>query len=151
MADYLGINSNSATIWSEDITEALDEYEQTRDALSNEIEELEDLREAGEAYDPELLNKSQEQLAEHEEQADEYKALQAFSDEISDYCPDWNYGVTLVSEDSFEDYVQELLEDCGEIPKDFPSYVVIDWEATAENIKVDYTEAKLGGVTFYAR
>jgi antirestriction protein len=42
--------------------------------------------------------------------------------------------------DSDEDFAQQLLEDCGEIPKDLPSYVVIDWEATARQIMWDYSE-----------
>jgi antirestriction protein len=39
-----------------------------------------------------------------------------------------------------EDFVYQLLEDCGDIPKDMPSYIVIDWEATARNIMFDFYE-----------
>jgi antirestriction protein len=38
------------------------------------------------------------------------------------------------------DFTQQLLEDCGEIPKDLPNYIVIDWEATARQIMWDYSE-----------
>ena len=41
---------------------------------------------------------------------------------------------------SDEDFVQELLESCGDIPKDIPSYVYIDWERTANDIMLDYFE-----------
>jgi antirestriction protein len=37
------------------------------------------------------------------------------------------------------DFVQELLESCGYIPKDLPHYIAIDWERTARNIMHDYT------------
>jgi antirestriction protein len=36
------------------------------------------------------------------------------------------------------DFVDELLTSCGDLPSDLPSYVVIDWEATARNIMFDY-------------
>lgn len=38
-----------------------------------------------------------------------------------------------------EEFTRELLESCGEIPK-FPSYIHIDWEATARDIMQDYFE-----------
>ena len=39
-----------------------------------------------------------------------------------------------------EDFVSQLLEDTGEIPKDLPPYVHIDMEATARDIMMDYSE-----------
>jgi antirestriction protein len=41
---------------------------------------------------------------------------------------------------SDEDFTQELLEMCGDLPKDLPNCVVIDWEATARQIMWDYSE-----------
>lgn len=41
---------------------------------------------------------------------------------------------------SDEDFTQELLEQCGDMPKDLPNYIVIDWEATARQIMWDYSE-----------
>jgi antirestriction protein len=43
--------------------------------------------------------------------------------------------------DSDIDFVMELLESCGDIPKDMPSYIHIDWESTARDIMYDYSEA----------
>lgn len=43
--------------------------------------------------------------------------------------------------DSDVDFVQELLEACGDLPSDLPHYVVIDWESTARNIMYDYSSA----------
>ena len=45
-----------------------------------------------------------------------------------------------------ERFVQGLLEDTGDIPKDLPSYVYIDWEATTRDIMMDYSEE--GGYYF---
>lgn len=39
------------------------------------------------------------------------------------------------------DFVMDLLDSCGDIPQDLPSYICIDWEATARNIMYDYFEA----------
>jgi len=41
---------------------------------------------------------------------------------------------------SDEDFTQELLEDTGGLPKDLPAYIHIDWESTARDIMMDYTE-----------
>ena len=40
--------------------------------------------------------------------------------------------------DNDEDFTYQLLQDCGDLPRDLPSYIVIDWEATARNIMFDY-------------
>ena len=37
-----------------------------------------------------------------------------------------------------EDFVQGMLEDCGDIPKDLPFYIAIAWEITAGNVMQDY-------------
>ena len=39
-----------------------------------------------------------------------------------------------------EDFVQELLEGLGDIPSDLPSYIYIDWERTARDVMMDYSE-----------
>jgi len=82
-------------------------------------------------------------------------------DEIAEICEiekiedelgsEFEYGVTLIHEDYFEEYTEELLIDCGYISKDFPSWIEIDWEATANNVKQDYTEVEYQGETYYGR
>jgi hypothetical protein len=32
-----------------------------------------------------------------------------------------------------------------------PDWIVIDWDATADNLKVDYTEVEFDGVTYLVR
>jgi hypothetical protein len=63
---------------------------------------------------------------------------------------DW-YPITLIRESHFTDYTQEMLEDCGTIPRDLPHWVRIDWEATAREVKVDYSEVEIDGVTYFYR
>jgi len=87
----------------------------------------------------------------NKEDTEELKNLTNLQDELKDYCADWEYGVTLVRESYWVDYVEELLEDIGDLPKDLPHYIEIDWDKTADNIQVDYTSAEFDGVTFWAR
>jgi antirestriction protein len=63
---------------------------------------------------------------------------------------DW-YPITLISEVYFVEYAQELCQDIGAIPDDFPSYIEIDWEVTARNIQMDYSEVDIDGMTYYFR
>ncbi len=44
-----------------------------------------------------------------------------------------------------------LLEAIGTIPRDLPHWVHIDWEATAREVKVDYSEVSIDGVTYFYR
>lgn len=39
------------------------------------------------------------------------------------------------------DFVQQLIEDIGDIPKDLPGYIHIDWERTAHDVMMDYSES----------
>lgn len=43
--------------------------------------------------------------------------------------------------DSDEDFAQSLLEDCGDIPQNLPSYIYIDWERTARDLMFDYSSS----------
>ena len=63
---------------------------------------------------------------------------------------DW-YPITLIPEDEFTDYCKELVEDIGDLPRGMPGYLVIDWDATAKNLKVDYSEVEFEGETYLYR
>jgi hypothetical protein len=63
----------------------------------------------------------------------------------------FEFGVTLIDEDDFEDFVVEDLEQIGYIPKDFPSWIEIDWEATVNNVKQDYSEVEFQAGTYLYR
>ena len=66
---------------------------------------------------------------------------------------EWSYGVTLIDEDGFQDYCEELASDIGDLPKDLPSYISnnIDWEGVAEDLKVDYSEVEFRGTSYLYR
>ena len=82
---------------------------------------------------------------------DELKEIEEIDDVENELGSEFEYGVTLVDVDDWEEYVEELLEDTGYIPKDFPSWIEIDWEATANNVKIDYTEVTYQGNSYLGR
>lgn len=83
--------------------------------------------------------------------AAELAALSKLAEEAEQYADDWQHGETLIRDSYFTDYAQELCEDIGDIPKNLPPYIHIDWEATARNIQMDYTSVDFDGVTYWVR
>jgi hypothetical protein len=120
--------------------------------LEDELRDLEDA--AADAADDSA--RAAEILAEIDawkagEEGQELASLQALAAEAADYADDWQHGATLISLDYWPTYAQELVEDIGDLPRNIPSYIVIDWEATAGNLKVDYTEVDFDGATYLVR
>jgi hypothetical protein len=84
------------------------------------------------------------------EEGEELVSLRALKEDAEGYC-DWDGGATLIREDYFVEYCKELIRDIGDLPKYIPDYIEIDWDVTAENLKVDYTETSFDGVTYLVR
>lgn len=85
------------------------------------------------------------------EEAEELRILEALAEEGEAYAPDWEYGETLIRASYFTEYAEELVKDTEGLPRELPAYIVIDWEATAENLKVYYTEIEFDGVAYLIR
>ena len=49
--------------------------------------------------------------------------------------------------DSGAEFAQSIAEDCGEVPRDMPSWIEIDWEKSWDNLDYDYTQS-IGGHVF---
>lgn len=81
---------------------------------------------------------------------DELKEIEEI-DTIEDNCSEFTYGETLIADFYFEDYCRDFCEEVGYISKDFPSFIEIDWDATANNMRQDYTEAEYQGTTYFFR
>ncbi len=62
---------------------------------------------------------------------------------------DW-YPVGFIADHYFEDYAQELAEDCGRVnekatwPNDY-----IDWKRAAKALQGDYSSIEIGSVTYW--
>jgi len=120
-----------------------DDMIDVRDIIAR-IEELENLIE-GEGCD---------------DTCDDYKseliALMALMQELKgmggdeQWQGDW-YPLALIRDSYFAEYARQLLEDCGDLPRDLPHYIEINWEATARNIQVDYSSLEINGGTYWTR
>jgi hypothetical protein len=131
------------TIDSRELSELLTEMATDRADLVDAVDEAdtEDDKEA-----------AQENLdAWDDEHGEEYKALEEFCNEAEQYCSDWHHGVQLILEEHWTEYAEQLTDDLGALPRNMPTYVVIDWEATAENLKADYTAVEWGAYTYWVR
>lgn len=85
---------------------------------------------------------------------DELETILSAMDELKGQGRDehWRgawYPLTLIHENYFVEAMQELLEDIGDIPHPFPHYIVIDWEATADNLRADYSSIEIDGHTYW--
>ena len=111
-----------------------------------------DSRDFYERYE-ELLSKYDE--FETPEEIKNWSDLQEYTElkELVEYLgeTDCSFGVVLIAESYFTEYVKELLEDCGDVPREMPWYIAIDWEETARNVAVDYSEVEVNGQTFLFR
>ena len=167
--------SFNSSLDSRDIQEELDnieslknDFELNLEELNNELQELEsDLYDIENTEDyvskqndidamleqiVEKENDVQECEVEYSRYSEELTELEELKEEISNNSDEgFEYGIQLIHENDIDDYLHELLLDCGYIPKDLPSWIEIDWQATCDNMKEDYSELELNGNTFYVR
>lgn len=150
------VDNSQDVIDSRDVIARIDELEGERQALQDAIDEAQ--FELDQAYPEnaetladlnEDLEATKKDLEEWPE-ADELKALQALAEECEGYG-DWEHGETLIRNTYWVQYAQQLAEDLGDMPRDIPDWIVIDWEATAENLKADYMTVEFDGVEYLMR
>ena len=64
---------------------------------------------------------------------------------------DW-YPVTLIRDNYFQTYAQELAEDIGAVKADAQwPHTCIDWEHAARELRYDYSGVDIAGVTYWTR
>lgn len=135
------ISNTDSTIDSRDVIARIEELEVDREAIADD--ENGDTIEALKIY-----NSSEE--------GQELTALKNLQDQ-AESSPDWQYGETLINEDYFTQYIEEIISDCYALPKELDSdewpwrHMKIDYEAATEEAKQDYMEVDFNGVTFLIR
>jgi hypothetical protein len=87
---------------------------------------------------------------------DEAEQIQKILEELEGYGGDeqWRgswYPITLIEDSYFTEYAMELLSDVGDLPAEIPHYIVIDEDATARNIQMDYSSIDIGDFTYWYR
>jgi hypothetical protein len=105
--------------------------------------------------------------------ADEVAEARETLEKLASFCADLGYSVdaedpeavsdqltsigdnepTLIAEDHFVDYCEELCKDIGDLPSELPWYISnhIDWNGVADTLKQDYSEVELDGETYLTR
>jgi hypothetical protein len=130
-------------------------------------EESEDLKQ-------QILDSFLENFPHYEDITDTFEDIRFEEEEIQSWKEDWldeivtitdiekledevgsefDYGVTLIDEDDFEEYCEELVSDIGDLPRDLPSYISnnIDWSGVADDLRVDYSAVNFRGTTYLFR
>lgn len=90
------------------------------------------------------------------DEAIELTTLEGLLEDTAGYGGDhqWEgiwYPGTLIRHSHFVEAMRDLVEDIGDLPKGAPAYLVIDWEATAENLRADYSSVEFDGVEYWYR
>ena len=121
-------------IQTRDLTDLLEEKDAERQALVDAAEEAEepiertDLEREVDMWD------------------EEYN--EAFS-ELQRVCDGLPSGETCVIDDKIDEYLEQMVEECYELPKDLPDFITltIDYDA----LKQDYTSFEYFGETYWVR
>lgn len=134
---------------TEDIIDSRDIMERKEELEARVEEEREKL--------PEFRSHEAIFLALTEDEIKEMEALQTLCEQASS-SPDWNYGETLIRESYFEEYIEQLIDDCyPEVSKALSSgewpmrHLKLDIEDAAREAQVDYFEVEFNGSTYLIR
>ena len=73
-------------------------------------------------------------------------------DELEEEISEFSFGETLIPEDDFTMYCEELIGDCYDLTN-VPSFIKnnINWEGVASDLSVDYTNVTYQGVSYLVR
>lgn len=170
MSSYYS-RSRYRTLDIDELNSRLQELEANRDSMEEAREAME---EAEAAFDEACKNQEDNQDAAIKALQEEFeKATDAFND-AENYFDDADAeelkkledlrdeigerrgriddeGGPFVREEDFTEYAKELCEDIGDVPRDLPSYIEIDWDRTADNLRADYSEVEWEGETYLYR
>lgn len=164
LCDFAGIDKSEEFATHEEARDALAEWladhaeyhapahhREAIEAAAEKVENMADdeLTDFG-VIEGESLNATIEAVEVDQDEAEELRTLQALKSELEGYC-DWSHGATLIRESYFTEYCEDLVKEIGDLPRELPGYLAIDWDKTANNLRVDYTEAEFDGVTYLVR
>lgn len=91
-------------------------------------------------------------------EAQEFEILTAFFKEVvgqggdEEWRREW-YPLIFISERYFSEYCEELVKECGTIPRDMPWYIErhIDWDGVANDLRIDYKSVTIEGIEYWFR
>lgn len=129
---------------SRDLAERLEELRSLKSKLENAKSDV------AEAETEEEQENAQQELQDAEmdfgeSEINELEELETLESEL----PEWKDGATLIHENYWNEYVEDLVSD--DLPRNIPGYIVIDWTATANNVRAGYSEVTYLGETYLVR
>lgn len=137
---------------SRDIIERIEELQSDRLALKQALEEAEAALLEDDTEENQLaVDEARDDLTawDNSHDAEELKTLEKLAEDVQEFNTDWEYCVTLIHESYFTEYTKETVTDSGYISKDFPDWIAVDWDKTAENVKRYYAEIDFDGETYF--
>jgi len=154
MAD---ISNSENIIDVRDITQRVEELREERKDHDEEsgAERGRDGRLIGESLDDDGEPVATVWEGENPDDAQELKTLEELLSNLRGYGGDhqWEgnwYPVTLIADGHFTDYAENLVTEIGDLNSK-ASYIVIDWEATAKNVRQDYASVDYDGAIYWYR
>jgi hypothetical protein len=93
---------------------------------------------------------------EDEDELEQLNLLKDLLSQLKGYGGDhqWEgnwYPGHLIRDTYFVEYCEDMVKDIGDLPKDLPRYLAIDWDKTADNLRVDYSSVEFEGTTYWYR
>lgn len=82
--------------------------------------------------------------------SEEFKQIKALKTFIENYSGD-GFHCILILDEAFMEYAEEFARDCGMVGKDSSMDAYIDWNAFAEDMKMDYSSEEIDGITYWVR
>lgn len=134
-----------------DVRDIIERFEELRDEIQAQQDIIDDPD-----TDAEDMQEAKDALAGLDDEKAELAKLRAVLDDLKgnggdeQFEGDW-YPVGLINESYFTDAMRELVQGVGGLLWDAPAYLEIDWDATAENLRADYSSTEIDGVTFWYR
>lgn len=155
------ITNSEDVIDSRDIIERikyLEDLEETWNDAKTALEELEGTDAPGEDdKTAEALEAAREAVSDAEidfgdDERDELRALRALAEEGESATSEWKDGAGLIRDSYFREYAEQFADDIGAINREstWPNNH-IDWEAAADELKMDYTSVDFDGVEYWVR
>lgn len=133
-----------------DIRDVIERYEELESERESLTEARDEFTEPSDQLDAAVASLAEWQT----DYGDELHTLGALLDELKGHGGDeqWKgdwYPVSLIRDSYFEDAMDEMLEDIGDMPKNIPSYlkITVDYDL----LQMDYSSVEFDGVTYWYR
>lgn len=157
------IESNEDIIDTLDLVARIEDLEGEQEGLQSAVEEAtEELEKVplGEEINSELKEaKAAAELALAEWNSENLEELTELKElaKACEYSPDFHHGEQIINDNYFATYIERLIDDCYDMPKEMNSnnwpwrHMTLDLAAAAEEAKSDYTDVYYYGNLYWIR